>query len=57
LFIWDDRYGKICGELELLKPIIDLKMIEHWIVVVTEDRVFPLNFKVNLGICPIEGGI
>jgi hypothetical protein len=45
LFIWNDEEKRIVSELEFFAPIVDLKVVQGWILVAQEDKVMIFNFE------------
>ena len=39
---------KKLAELEFLDTIVDLRVVEDWVVIALSDRVVPLKFDVDL---------
>jgi len=48
LFIWDNELKKKLAELEFLDSIVDLRVVQDWVVIGLKDRVIPLKFDEDL---------
>ena len=48
LILWDEEQGKEIGRIKLKKKIINVKLKENRIYIVTEEKIFLFDFNLNL---------